>query len=310
MGLGACFDCDMAQREVVVLRDFAASELGCGLLNRFNASFRNVVRTMIHSQECGRICCTIGSLRPLDQSQHFAGWFAGFRQRRPKAAACRLVGCCDAASSNQPFVHVAAYCSVHCLSAERGWHKLMPRDRSSSSLGKGSGLSRKLLDEINSGEYGNPLKQFHRDAKLDLVLAWGSLDGALTMLVSAFTGEDFQDAASRLLKVKGTVKILEIARILQEHEQDSQIAKNFKRLKKRYEKHSKPRNRIAHGHCAGYLLGDEQYLVFAVAEPEGVDRMVVEAIPVEEIIAATEYGQTLTDFAAQTAEKFWAARAT
>lgn len=171
-------------------------------------------------------------------------------------------------------------------------------------------MSRKLLDEINSGEYGNPLKQFHRDAMLDLVLVWGSLDGALTMLVAAFTGEGLHNAASRLLKVKGTTKLLEIARILEENEQDSQITKNFKRLKKRYEKHSKPRNRIAHGHCAGYLLGDEQYLVFAVAEPGGVDRMVAEAIPVEEIIAATEYGKTLTVFASQTAETLWAARAT
>jgi len=171
-------------------------------------------------------------------------------------------------------------------------------------------VSRKLLDEIQRGEYGNPLKQFHREAMLDLVLAWGSLDGALTMLVSAFTDEDLNNAASRLSKVKGTAKLLEIARILEENEQDSQIAKNFRRLKKRYEKHSKPRNRIAHAHCAGYLLGDEQYLVFAVAEPDGVDRMVVEAIPVEEIIAATEYGQTLTAFASQTAEKLWSARAT
>ncbi|UYV37389.1 hypothetical protein N4R57_21005 [Rhodobacteraceae bacterium D3-12] len=171
-------------------------------------------------------------------------------------------------------------------------------------------MSRKLLDEINGGEYGNPLKQFHRDAMLDLILAWGSLDGALTILVSAFTGEELHNAASRLLKLKGSDKLLEIARTLEENEQYSQIAKNFKRLKKRYEKHSKPRNRIAHGHCAGYLLGDEQYLVFAVAESEGVDRMVAEGIPVEKIIAATEYGQKLTVFASQTAEKLWAARAT
>lgn len=164
-------------------------------------------------------------------------------------------------------------------------------------------MSRKLLDEIETGEYGSPIKQFHRDAMLDLVLAWGSLDGALTMLVSAFTGEDLHTAAGRLFKLKGTAKILEIARILEEQDEFTEIATRFRRLKKRYEKHSRPRNRIAHSHCAGYLLSDEQYLVFAVAEPEGVDRMVVEAIPVEEIAAATEFGQTLTAFASQIAVK-------
>ncbi|WP_093445887.1 hypothetical protein [Pseudooceanicola nitratireducens] len=171
-------------------------------------------------------------------------------------------------------------------------------------------MSKKLIEEISSGEYGNPLKPFHRDAMLDLILAWGSLDGALTMLVSAFTGEDLHATASRLMKVKGTAKILEIARLLEEHDRESQIAKNFRKLKKRYEKHSRPRNRIAHGHCAGYLLADEQYLVFAVAEPEGEDQMVAEAIPVEEIIAAKRFGETLTAFAAQTAERLCATRAT
>ena len=171
-------------------------------------------------------------------------------------------------------------------------------------------MSKKLLDEIRSGEYGNPLKQFHRDAMLDLVLAWGSLDGALTMLVSAFTGEDLHATASRLMKAKGAAKLLEVARLLEKHDQESEIAKHFRKLKKRYEKHSRPRNRIAHGHCAGYLLVDEQYLVFAVAEPEGVDQMVVEAIPVEEIIAATKFGEALTAFASQTAERLRAARAT
>ena len=112
------------------------------------------------------------------------------------------------------------------------------------------------------------------------------------------------------MKVKGTAKILEIARLLEEHDRESQIAKNFRKLKKRYEKHSRPRNRIAHGHCAGYLLADEQYLVFAVAEPEGEDQMVAEAIPVEEIIAAKRFGETLTAFAAQTAERLCATRAT
>ena len=93
-------------------------------------------------------------------------------------------------------------------------------------------MSKILIDEINTSEYGNPLKQFHRDAILDLVLVWGSLDGALTMLVSEITGEELHKAAGRLVKLKGSSKILEIARVLSEHQKSGEVAAKFRKLKK------------------------------------------------------------------------------
>ncbi len=169
-------------------------------------------------------------------------------------------------------------------------------------------MSNKLINELQTGDYGTPLKQFHKDAMLELILAWGTLDGALTILVAAFMGEELHIAAKRLSKVKGTAKLLEIARILETNEQGVEFANKFKKQKKHYEKFSKPRNRIAHAHCVGYLLSDDKYLVFAVAEPEGIDQMAIEAISVESITAAAEYGRTLTAFASRTAEKIRIAR--
>ena len=158
--------------------------------------------------------------------------------------------------------------------------------------------------ELQNGEYGNPLKQFQKDAMLDLVLAWGSLDGALTMLVAAFTGEELHAAADRIGKLKGELKLLEISKILENYDEATEIAKNFRRQKKQYEKFAKPRNRIAHAHCVGFLLSDDQFVVFACTECVGEDKMAIEAIPIEAMLAATKYGQTLTAFAYQTAEKF------
>ncbi len=169
-------------------------------------------------------------------------------------------------------------------------------------------MSRKLMDELQAADYGSPLKQFQRDTLLDLVLAWGSLDGALTILVSTFTGEALHEAADRMGKLKGSMKILEIVALLEGIRLTSEVAnemvKKFKKLKKRYEKHSKPRDRIAHAHCCGYLLSDDQYIVFAITEREGQDHMAVEAIPIQEIVDATNFGRTLTTFAIQTAESF------
>ena len=160
-----------------------------------------------------------------------------------------------------------------------------------------------LMAELKTGEFGMPLKQFQRDAMLDLILAWGSLDGALTMLVAAITGEDLCDAADRIGKLKGSMKLLEIATILEGYESGTDIAKNFRRQKKKYEKHSKSRNRIAHAHCVGFLKSDEQFVVFLCVEREGKDQMAIEAIPVEEMSSATNYGNLLMTYAIQTEEK-------
>ncbi len=165
-------------------------------------------------------------------------------------------------------------------------------------------MSLKLVEELQIGQYGSPLKQFQREILLDLILAWGSLDGALTMLVSAYTGEALHEAADRMGKLKGSMKILEIVAILESSELTVDMAKKFKKLKKRYEKHSKPRDRIAHAHCPGYLLSDDQYIVFAVTEREGEEHMAVEAIPLQDMVSAIIFGRMLTTFAVQTAESF------
>ncbi|MEL6828825.1 MAG: hypothetical protein AAFO63_01685, partial [Pseudomonadota bacterium] len=128
------------------------------------------------------------------------------------------------------------------------------------------------------------------------------------MLVAAFTGEELYQATDRLQKLNGSMKILEVVRLLESSRRTHEYAKAFKKQKKRYEKHCKPRNRIAHAHCAGYLKNDDQYVVFAVAERAGDTNLAIEAIPVEQMKAATKYGRTLTAFSVQTSEKISALR--
>jgi hypothetical protein len=144
---------------------------------------------------------------------------------------------------------------------------------------------------------------------LDLILAWGSLDGALTMLVAAFKGEPLHVAVDRIGKEKASCKLLEIARILESDKRTAAFAKKVKAQKKQYEKYARARNRIAHSHCCGYLLSDDKYIVFAVAEPEGDNQLAVEAIPIKCMKDATKFGQNLRVFAFRTSEKIEAARA-
>ncbi|HUS52857.1 MAG TPA: hypothetical protein VMY41_02490 [Thermohalobaculum sp.] len=164
------------------------------------------------------------------------------------------------------------------------------------------------MAELECGKFGSPLKQFHRDAMLDLILVWGTLDGALTMLVAAFTGEPLHEAADRIGKTNGSNKIVEVANIIKNYDDGMAHVKNFRKWKKKYEKYSVPRNRIAHAHCVGYLESDDQYIVFAVAEHEGGGNMAIEAIPVEEMKQATQYGEMLAAFAVNIVERIEAAR--
>ncbi|KAF0170319.1 MAG: hypothetical protein FD162_3585 [Rhodobacteraceae bacterium] len=44
---------------------------------------------------------------------------------------------------------------------------------------------RTLNSELEAGNFNLPLKPLHREAMLDLVLAWGTLDGVLGMLLQS-----------------------------------------------------------------------------------------------------------------------------
>lgn len=155
-------------------------------------------------------------------------------------------------------------------------------------------IEAKLTAALKNGDFREPLKQHHRDIMLDLVLAWGSLDGALTQLVSALKGTPLHEEAERIGKANGSTKLTEIVRLLRSIDGAENAARKFRKHKKDYEKYSNARNRIAHGHCSGYLASDERYVVFLVAEHYGDGDMAIEAISIEEMILATTFGKALT----------------
>ncbi|KAF0170318.1 MAG: hypothetical protein FD162_3584 [Rhodobacteraceae bacterium] len=99
------------------------------------------------------------------------------------------------------------------------------------------------------------------------------------------------EAADEIGKQNGSAKLAEVIKIISQVEAGKNFAKLLRKHKKTYEKYSKPRNKIAHGHCAGYLLCDENYVVFAVFERvAGSENMAADAVPVEEMERATKWG--------------------
>ncbi|MGR3793695.1 hypothetical protein [Vannielia sp. SX4] len=160
-----------------------------------------------------------------------------------------------------------------------------------------------LNQELEAGNYRLPLKPPHREAMLDLVLAWGTLDGVLAMLLAHVMGVSYHEAADTIGKQSGSGKLAEMIRLINQQDSAEEASKFLKKHKKLYERHSKPRNKIAHGHCAGYLVADDNYVLFAIFERVGSDNVAVDAVPIEEMERATKWGTAFGAFIVRMIER-------
>jgi len=148
-----------------------------------------------------------------------------------------------------------------------------------------------------------PIENKHRKAMLDLVLAWGSLDGALGMLLSRFLGVPMHLGAEEFGKRPGSAKFAEMIKLLRETEGAEKLVKLLRKSKKEYEKFSTPRDRIAHSHCAGIWTKDDDYVVFATFDRFGEEGLAIDAVPIDEMRRATIWAQEFRKFALRIVDK-------
>lgn len=160
-----------------------------------------------------------------------------------------------------------------------------------------------LSAELNAGNIKLPLKQPHRDAMLDLVLVWAALDGAIAMLLATIMGKPYHEAADLIGRQRGSCKLSAMIKLLRRYQTAGPIVTFLKKHKRKFEKFSVPRNRIAHARCAGYLASDENYIVFLVFERDGDNGMAVEAVPLDELERARRWGEAFSVWIIQTLDK-------
>ena len=130
---------------------------------------------------------------------------------------------------------------------------------------------------------------------LDLVLAWGSLDNAFGMLLSAALGKPLDEGAEQFSKLPSSDKLQRVCTILKQAPNGEDAARKLRRLKRQLEKHSKTRNRIAHSHCIGIWALDPEYIVFLPFEKVSDGELVCELIPIEEMKRAIRWGHKMRD---------------
>ena len=140
--------------------------------------------------------------------------------------------------------------------------------------------------EIKRGE----LDQRHRDAMLNLILAWGSLDNALGMLLSSALGKPLEEGAEKFGKLPSSAKLQRVRKVLKVTPRGDKAARTLKKLKQQLEKHSKVRNRIAHSHCIGAYADNPEYIIFLPFEKYADGELTCELTSVEEIESARKWG--------------------
>ena len=155
---------------------------------------------------------------------------------------------------------------------------------------------------IDPDDIAPDLEQRHRDAMLDLVLAWGSLDGALGMLLSRVLGVPFDQGAELIGKLPSSARLTEVRNILRNAPGGADAARTMKKHKKDYKRHSLARNRIAHSHCVGVWTRNRDFIVFAAFEKVQDNALALYAIPIQEMQRATRWGRAMTAFALKLAD--------
>lgn len=153
------------------------------------------------------------------------------------------------------------------------------------------------MTDIDPDDIQPQLDQRHRDAMLDLILAWGELDGALGMFLSRVLGLPLVQGAELIGRESGSAKLAKAVQILRDAPNAEGATSFLRKHKKMYERFSKPRNRIAHSNCIGVWPQDRKFVVFAVFEKVDDNSLALEAIPIQEMQRATRWGKAMTALA-------------
>lgn len=149
------------------------------------------------------------------------------------------------------------------------------------------------LPELKTEDIIAELEDRHREAMLDLVLAWGSLDGSIGALVAHTLGMTPAEGADYVNRMPMGKRFETIRDALKDAPNGGQAADIIRKHKKSYERFSKTRNIITHSHCAGFWRLDPDFVLFAKFELAENNGLAVDQVPVQEMQRATRWGRAM-----------------
>jgi len=138
-----------------------------------------------------------------------------------------------------------------------------------------------------------PLTNRAREVMLDLVLAWGELDGAISMLVAASFGLDTTRGSILLGRAAPPDKLLRLKRLYQAHG-NAEMVKRVTDLRAAYEHHSAGRNLVAHSKCVGVRASNPEHVVFATFEVTTKGELAIDEAPLSAMEHAIRWAKSHT----------------
>lgn len=137
-----------------------------------------------------------------------------------------------------------------------------------------------------------PLEQRHRDAMLDVILAWGKLDGVFGMLHAAAEGRSLSETAAAHPRMPVPARLKHVRTALKAGGSD-EAARLTRRFGKLYDRLSETRNTIAHSNCLGVWRPDRDFILFTAFEAAGPETMAGCRIPIGTMRQAALIAQAL-----------------
>jgi len=128
---------------------------------------------------------------------------------------------------------------------------------------------------------------------LDLVMVWARVDTSIGQMASTLFGMTPSIGAIvfNRMRVQDRLKRCRDLCLQIEH---AEGAAHFKKLRTDYERHSKPRNLIAHACCIGITRLSPRSLVFLPFEAEGgFGNLAIEQLPMPMVQDAIEWGERI-----------------
>lgn len=105
------------------------------------------------------------------------------------------------------------------------------------------------------------------------------------------------EGAEKFGRLPGSDKLQQLFKAVRAHPRGESAARQIRKHKKAYERHSFPRNRIAHSKCLGISRRDQDFIMFAAFEKHGEDELIVDSIPIQVMERATRWGKAMTGLA-------------
>lgn len=146
---------------------------------------------------------------------------------------------------------------------------------------------------FDESDLDRSVSQEARDAMLDLILRWASLDGAVSQLYAGVFQKADEDHADEIASIPLTQKLREIQVALRPH--IPKLAATLNKLKKQCERYRQARDTVAHCHLAGTLRSRPDCLVFLRYRQHKAGGLMVDAMPLGVIAESTRFAVHLRD---------------